>query len=308
MRRVPLGLLLMFSLSAPAAAQSDAPELIGVRALSERLVALDPKEPMMYFELAEEVASELRHDRGEQLASALYVLAYDLSRESQGIPTLTRHVCLALAELEGPDSERRPWLLAIASLQETSESTQNRDSVAQREARETIATALSYYTAEDYLKARIQFNRPQAVRYINALRGNDRQLLDDIIETTEAEASCVVCQNRRTVRSRSTKSGGAPDELCTRCAGNPGPRLSEDEYRRTIRFEIDLFEVPSTSWSAQLDRDGAKPLREADPDQLAPLYDVDPRATTFVLDENGSWRNGTWAIPPEKDPTVTPGS
>jgi len=289
-------------------AQGDAPELIDVPALETRIAALDSQDPMAYFTLAEEFASEIHDERGRAFARTLYVLAYELSRDSEGVPSLTRSVCLALAQLEDSDSSRRTWLLAIASLQDSTADTQNTNSSVQNDALEAIGTALSYYRAEEYLKARIQFNRPHAVRYIGTLDASDRRFMQEIISTVESEASCVVCQSNRTVRDRSATSAGAPDELCTRCAGNPGPRLTSDAYTELVRFEVELFNVPATSWSAQIDLDGGKPLREADPDQLAALYQVDPRATQFRAGDGGNWRKGTWAVPNSAEPGITPDS
>ena len=78
------------------------PPSITVPNIDERLASLDGTDAMAYFRLAEEVASEIPGDRGVKLARTLYVLAFELSRDESGAPTLTRSVSLGLASLEPP--------------------------------------------------------------------------------------------------------------------------------------------------------------------------------------------------------------
>lgn len=313
MNRLLVMLALVLTSAVPARAQdapSGPPPTIGVLDLEARLAALSADEPMAYFELAEEVAAEIRDGAGRELAKRLYVLAYELSRDSPRAPRLTRSVCLALAALEESGTERYRWLNALASLQ--SDDASSASMVETLDARETIAIALSFHKAEDNLKARIQFGRPNVARYIASLSGTPRQLIETVLADIQAEASCLVCRNRRVTRDRNANSPDAPDVLCTRCSGNPGPRLTAQEYLDLLLFEIDLLDVEAPTWSAQLDLDNGDPLREADPDQLAPLYGFDAGATMFRPSATDGWRNGTWIEPDRIDgdaPELTqPGS
>ena len=115
--------------------------------------------------------------------------------------------------------------------------------------------------------------------------------MEDITQDT----SCEVCRNDRVVLDRTQGGRDREKKLCPRCHGNPGPRLSDEEYRSLLRFELDLLDVAPESWTAQLDRAaGGDPLREASPDQLPRLFVVDPRATIYRLDAQNTWRNGRW--------------
>jgi len=279
------------------ASEAVVPETVGVVDLGSRLAALDGTDPMAYFELAEEVAIELRDDPGFALARRLYVLAYETSRDREGVPTLTRSVCLGLSSLEEPQSDRRRWLLALAALQDD-ESVAGGDLWADTiDARRAVAEALGAYRAQEYLKARTQMGRPHAARYLSKLEGEEKTLFDAIRKEIESEPSCPTCRNARTIRSRSGTDSNRPEELCPTCLGNPGPRLTTSQYMDLLRAEIDLLDIESQTWSAQIDLDGGDPLREADPDQLARLYGVDPNATRFVRKEGAAQRTGMWVRP-----------
>lgn len=308
-RRVPaliLALLACASIHAQdarkpsAPSYEGAPEPLAVPDLDARLRALEGEAPMRYFELAEEIAREFSGDAGRDLARNLFVLAFELSRDESGVPTLTRSVCLALAELEPGDTDRRRWLRAIAAL-EDDDSPDAQGALRETGVRERIAVALSHFRAEEYLKARTQLNRPAVQRFISRLGGAEKQLVDRVIHEVDRDAACEVCRNDRTVPDRSREGRRGDQVLCPRCQGNPGPRLTAEEYRRLLVFEIGLLGVQTQRWDAQLDVDDGAPLREASPDRLPRLFDVDPRAVIYTFDAQKGWRSGGW-IRPGADP------
>lgn len=300
-----VALLLTLLASGPLIAQdappASAPISVTVPRIDAHLASLDGTDAMAYFRLAEEVAYEIPAEPGVELARTLYVFAYELSRDESGAPTLTRSVCLGLAALEPTDSERRRWLEAIATLEAE---TPGVDDVAIDDAdtRLRLATALSHYRAEEFLKVRTLINRGPVQRYIDGLAGDERNIMNRVMKDITEDTACEVCRNDRVVLDR-TQGGRDRDKvLCPRCQGNPGPRLSDEEYRQLLRFELNLLKIEPDSWAVQLDRAaGGDPLREASPDQLPRLFVVDPRATIFRLDAKGNWRDGRWVRPLDVD-------
>jgi len=268
-----------------------------VPVLDERLRALRGEDAMRYFGLAEEVAREIRDPDGRGLARNLFVLAFELSRDESGAPALTRSVCLALAELEPGDTDRRRWLRAIAALEDKGDPSRARAMLEDAGVRERIAVALGHFRAEEYLKVRTHLNRPSVRRFIERLGGAEKRLMERVKREIERDAACEVCRNDRTVPDRSRDGRHDDEVLCPRCQGNPGPRLTDEEYRRLLVFEIDLLGVETERWDTQLDVDGGAPLREASPDRLPRMFGVDPRATVYEFDAHEGWRSGRWVRP-----------
>ncbi|MCA9310800.1 MAG: hypothetical protein KDA21_06315 [Phycisphaerales bacterium] len=278
-----------------APARASAPEInpwAGVVNLDERLAALSPDNPIAYFELAEEVAYEMPDVGGRRLARHLYVLAFEADRNAPRPLGLGRSVCIALADMSTQPDERR-WLFALAAvLGDTTTSVnwdpQIRDATSTETAM-ALAEALGYFRAMDYRKAHRLLIRDDVEALFNQYDHVVEQGRDINFMTTDA-IGCPECRNSRVVRSGGTREN--PYRLCATCGGNPGPRLSGDEFLAQLRLESVLLNANHHSWSAQVTVDGGEPLRDVEPDELAASFSVDP--TRFY------WHPGTrtWEVAP----------
>lgn len=256
----------------------------GVLNLGTRLEALSPEAPLAYFLLAEEVASEQPEEH--DLARTLYVLAFELERRREPAGPLAPGVCLALADISRSDEERL-WLRSLAgamSLRGASWTSLEPEEPPAADAF-TLAEALGQYRAGENRRALDLLESPGVARLFEEwaapLPGGTARILDEL----RAEAQCRRCRNKRVT------SAGEPEvfEICSTCAGDPGPDLTDAELIEHLRVESALLRGAGSTWSAQLALDRARPLRDIDPAELAPWFRVDPAKTLF--------RNGAWTEP-----------
>lgn len=288
--------------STTAAAQgSPAP----IPLLEQRLAALTPDRPSAYFDLAEEVASEMPDAAGRRLAQTLFVLAFETDRALVNRPTdaprLGPSACLALASLAQDDAERirlRALASALAADTDAPQVAQSpgqlATSTAAAEIGFALATALGQYRAGDGARAAPIFERPEVRalldRYSDFVGGADA-----LVRDAAARPSCRECRNARVVRDDQSRTpqqaadGPIPVRLCPICGGRPGPKLSDRRYLGHLRLESILLSPSRRSWSAQLLADAGAPLRELDADSLAKALGVDPARTL--------WRDGAWTTP-----------
>ncbi|MGE3107383.1 MAG: hypothetical protein AB7G11_01875 [Phycisphaerales bacterium] len=266
------------------------------RTWSAPLSALAPEQPIGYFLLAEEVASEAGDVESVNLARRLFVLAYELNQRADvatRVPTLPTSVCLALASIATRDDERR-WLLALA--QSFSEplgfgpADASAAPTAPREApvdiRLDAASVLGLCRAGDARRAETLLEKPgvyDLLRQVDVSRGTMFSIESFIERSRRDWPVCPQCRNRRAV-----PSGGKNGQmtLCDTCRGTPGVRLTDVELIYQLRVESALLAGTQRSWAAQLFTDGGAPLRDLDAGDLAATYDVDA-AKPF-------WRQGTW--------------
>lgn len=268
-----------------------------VRSLQQRLEALDPSSPLAYFELAEEIAAEAVEPEHTDLAKTLFVLAFVYDRES-GRPTwISPSACLALADASRLDRERR-WLIAMAKSLDRRHAPPDwnyADPV--RVSDETAylaASAISAVRSGEGRRARDLMDRPE----VRALIDRYETLLSPAGLPGEAQRlvreaqlwPCPECLNQRVTR----KANVNPPEYepCVWCRGNPGMKLAPAELVGHLRFESRLLAGIHRSWSAQLASDGGSPVRDPDPDELAPTLGVDPRKAFY--------RNGRWVESPDQ--------
>jgi hypothetical protein len=276
--------------------------------LEARLSALDPSDPEPYFLLAEEVASEMPDRDGQDLARTLYVLAFEIDRHrmeegSKGKHALSRSVCLALADMVRLERDRR-WLMALA------QSVGHRDNepdwnpsgsaVASDQTAFLVAELIGNVRAGDGLAARKLLDQPAVAamlhEYERMLAPSGEAGAASRIERYASEWPCPECHNRRIVPSRHTTP--VRQRLCYYCNGNPGPTLTRPEFVAHLRFESRMLNGIQRSWAAQIATDLGAPLRELDPDELAPTLGVDPSKTL--------WRDGQWIAPDTPDTSDTP--
>jgi len=274
-------------------AQGDDARAGGVMHTADRLGALRPDQPMAYFELAEEIASEAEDIDGLRLAQRLYVLAFELDR-ADGVPTIAGGACLGLAELARHEHERR-WLMTIAAIVDPRYSglalTGESVAGASVETRARAAEALGLIRSGQGQRAKRLLEDPEIE---DLLRRRDRRLSRygvpgelDILLQQAALWPCPECRNRRVTQVRSGMS--REPALCPVCRGNPGPPMTARDLERHLRFEAELLGVGGGSWGGQLLASGAAPLREPDPASLAAVYRIDPAKSIF--------RDGAWVAP-----------
>lgn len=261
--------------------------------LSQRLGDLDPQTPLAYFELAEEVAAEADDIAALQLAERLYVLAFELARRA-GDRRLAASACLGLAELTRLERTRR-WLIAVAAVVDPSRQSASRGPAGP-------STTFDPVTG---LRAAEVLGLVRAGRGREALEAIEEDAVLELLERYDALLSPtgdgggmqgVVaeartwpdarCFGERVIKER-VQGGGVRIDRCPHCKGDPGPDLSAQRLVGHLRYESHLLNGVQRSWSAQMWADGGAPLRDPNPDDLAPVYGIDASATVF---QAGAWQ------------------
>ena len=117
-----------------------------------------------------------------------------------------------------------------------------------------------------------------------------------IFEDASRRPACPECGNRRTVPSRDP--AGPPLALCPRCRANPGARLSDEDFLRTLEVEASLLSAPIRTWSAQVLIDGGAPAREADTSSISGFYGIDSGRPYWSPGDDGTGLDGEWVARP----------
>lgn len=225
-----------------------------------RLTALNPLEPMGYFELAEEVADEATTTEDRALARHLFGLAATLRSES-----LARSACLALADLEADEQERRR-LRALAMLMggqgEFAVHSGTEEEHASRFERFSSATvlavteAISRYRKGNGAQAAAALRKGEADQLLRAcdrlLPGGYNRFIEDIKQYR----------------------------------GQAKPTLSANDQLRLLQLEAALLAGSDRSWSSELLVSNGLPLIEVDPGRLAETLNVDPTRSKYAA---GRW-------------------
>ena len=245
--------------------------------IEQRLEALDPSDPERYFLLAEELANAPDQHRDTGLARTLYVLAFDLDRANQpGGTWIGPSACIGLADIE-PRDRVRDWLRALAGRMDdryAQPSWFDQPDGIDQVAAARLAEAIGLTRAGNGPGAREVLAEPGVVALTESL-SNWLSSLDAQISPTRLRQAagvwpCPECQNRRVVRD-----GAQGVSVCPTCQGNPGPQLSNEQRLGQIRAEAFLLDAKHRSWSADILVNGARPLRDPEPDELVELYRVD---------------------------------
>lgn len=277
-----------------AAPHSEAP----VADLGQRLLHLDPADPMGYFLLAEEVAAEARSQRALEMARALYVLAFELSAIGDRPSDLAASVYLGLAAIaRGP--EERHWLITLAR------SEVNWDvSSAMTEVRRSgspidpgamsLADAITAARAGDGRMVKILMRREEVRRALDRI-GADKGRIETLLDDAVRQASCPGCYGRRFLRPQLTgDSGDEPETLCPVCRGNPGPSLDGEDFSRTVEAQVLLLGARQSSWSAQFWLDRGAAFVEPHASALAARFAVDPLLPYWRAESGGDPLDGRW--------------
>lgn len=267
------------------------PDLPPVPGLAERLEGLDGSHAEAYFLLAEEVADEVRNADHVRLARQLYLHAYEIEREAGGARPLAPSICLGLRSIDRID-DTRAWLAAMAGALDSRYEEPDWATSPEPAASEAgaLKTATMLGLARAGLGSRALALRDDAevrdalTRYGSMLGAAAEAAIDAMIRAWP----CPECRNERSVQRRTSQ--GVETRLCNTCLGNPGPKLSIDEYVAQLRFESRLLKGVQRSWSAQLAMDGGAPLLDADPDGLARALS----ARYGLQIERRRWRDGAW--------------
>lgn len=275
----------------------------GVPDLAVRLAELRPDDPMAYFELAEELAylsvlAPAQRQTSLDMATHLFVLAYELDRRLDQPKGLGTSVCLALADIARPDD--RDWLLALAASFGSEASLGLRVQLgghdAEDEAMLDTAEAISRYRAVERRPLAAIMRRIDVRQQMLAagVRTDDADWMMQKLQDGLNKPHCPECRNQRLVRL-GTPSQEIEQRLCSTCFGNPepDPPLSRDELKRTLAIEAMLLRSRSRTWSAQHAVSGWKPVADLDPAGLAVKYGVDSDAP-FWHSHGGSAFLGTW--------------
>ncbi len=298
--RMSIVTICTFLLAAPARGQTPAVETLPIDNLRERLEALEPSDPIAYFELGEEVAQEFQTPEELALARELYAIAFDLDRRRDG--RYGASIALALADLVGVGSEQ-DWLLSLAHTldRRLARPDWHHAATAETSFQNTYLAALAVgrVRAGQGREAQELLSLPE-VRSIIQRYG---PLLSPIAQPAEAwllrEARrwpCPECRQQRISKAVDASRGAFV--ACRVCGGNPGPELSTEEFIATLRFEARMLRGIQRSWAAQVIADGGAPVRDPDPAELPGILAVDTRRTL--------WRDGRWVAPSESATPAEP--
>ncbi len=283
----------------PASPSSDAYAALPIPDLNARLAALKPTNPVDYFRLAEEVAEEREADGARGLARRLYILAFELDRQSEPPTGLAASACLGLAALTTIQSEKR-WLRALASQYEPPRPSEDHPGAALRidppavpeRAALQVASALGAVRGGEGARANAMLRRPGLWPVIEA---NETMLpggISRLRELISTWPSCPECHNRRLIIKPLAPGGPPSPRLCPTCGGMPGPVLPPAELLGQLRLEAALLRGIHRLWSAQIQADGGEPLRDPRAEDVALIFRVDANAVLY--------RNGKWVPEPKK--------
>jgi hypothetical protein len=263
--------------------------------ITEKLVRLRPEDPQAYFNLAEEVADIAVEPAQIELARALYVLAFDLDRRPGRPGALSASAALGLAQIERLERDRR-WLRALAGSLDKRYVQQDWSVAAaasiSEETAHRAATVLGLARSGDGREARKLIEDKSVMdvlrRYERAIGSSGETGAISRITKYAQQWPCPECGNARVVSK--AVEGGAALRLCSTCRGNPGPKLSEDEFIAQLRFESYLLNGIQRSWAAQTIVDEGAPLRDPDPADLPDAMGIDVTRPY--------WRAGAWVAKP----------
>ncbi|MGQ0627909.1 MAG: hypothetical protein ACT4PL_07390 [Phycisphaerales bacterium] len=284
--------------------------------LQERLANLKPESPIEYYLLGEEVAAEAGDTATRDLARRLLILAYETDQRLAKPRCLGPEVCRALAALAGPDGDKR-WLRAMAMhLSEAGRSTGPASGNATKaeggvpanvERKELsdltafkLATVLGRIRAGEGNKAKKDLALPEVREALESYSavlesGGAIGAVQKLEKHIELWPYCPECRGKHVINRN--ENGTLRSLICPTCGGVPGPRLAQEELLGHLRMESALLRGIHRLWSAQVLADGAQPLRDPDPADLALTYRVDPEATVY--------RDGQW-VKPEPAKANTP--
>lgn len=291
-------LALVAACSNPCAAQATALE----PATLARLAALDGADPVPYVELAEEIASEADSAPKLRLARTLYALAFEIDRDADHAHRVAASACIGLAALDPIESERR-WLRALAAQVDSRYASRPGAPAGEgppipADVRLAAASALGAARSGDGVRARRWLDDPgvpEALhRFAPVLGIGGGTSAASYVESLARGWPCPQCRGERVIRG----PGDAAMQRCPTCNGDPGTALNAAQYAAQLRFEATLLDADMRSWSGQFTIDHGAPLRDPDPDELAPSLRIDPGATL--------WREGAWVRPDEADTVPTP--
>ena len=223
MHRVPLGIPLLIALSTLLAAGMP----LDVD-WEPRLEALDPRRPMAYFELGEEIADAATSPESRELARRLFGIAGRIDREGLGASA-----ALALASI-APDRRTAARLRAVAAMQSGRVGSVGflgeRPRVDATTAIE-VSEAFGGFRTGRTSKLRTLLEDPEGLR-----------LLEQWDEILPGGVAWLAERSRRSARRR--------------------PDLDESEVLAMLRVEVGLLDAQAPTWSGVLDLDGDEPLLE----------------------------------------------
>ena len=264
-------------------------------ALVLRLEALRPEDPQGYFLLAEEVADTAETGDAVHLARTLYVLAFHLELRRAAHGAIAASAAVGLAQIERLERDRR-WLLAMAGAIDHRYASPDWNVPASvsvsEETAYLAATAIGLARSGDGREAKRLLEdrgvKDLLRRYERAIGSTGETGALFRIEKYTEQWPCRECGNARVVTKPTER--GPELRLCSTCRGNPGPRLSDEEFVAQLRFESYLLNGIQRSWAAQTMVDHGAPLRDPDPGDLAEAMGVDVNKPY--------WRSGQWVERP----------
>lgn len=235
----------------------------------EQLEQLDPRHPLAYIELAEELA-DAAHTGGKERDAALRDLAKHLFALAGAIDPAKfgRSACLAIASMS-EDRNERDRLLALADLlpgrdvfRAWAPTMEEEEAVSPTTAL-ALSEALGYYRQGHGNRALALLDkhdlRPVLTRFGDLLPGGPERFLED----------------------------------CKHYTGGRKPTIFEGGIARMLTLEAALLGGKERSWAGEVMLTGAAPLIEIDPANLDEMLEVDATRPYFV---NGSFE----ASPPRQ--------
>lgn len=300
---VALAAICLAAIGSPAQQSTPTPSPSLPLTLDDRLASLNPADPEGYLLLGEELAAESQMPGNLELAQRLYVLAIMLASRDEAQRTTAAGAALALLDITRSEADRRA-LRSIASAldprfgaRDWSRSTEVSisDDVAY-----AASTTLGAIRAGMGAMVRNELKRPEVRslidRYSTLITGMPNQNILPELERHADAWPCPECRNERIVTKRHT--GQIERVLCYTCGGNPGPKLTREQFIGLLRFEAQVLNSAPRSWGAQMAADLGAPLREADIHELPLRFGIDPTLLWY--------RDGSWVAQPSQSPSGDP--
>jgi hypothetical protein len=244
--------------------RSEIDELI-VTVSPDRLAALDPNEPQLYREYAEELAEKARDPEARETAiRLLHIAAY------RGNGKLRKSALLALAGLASTPAQARHWRAAAYLL----DPEHDRATLEQSSAPVAASSPANRAALSELLRA------VRAVR--QAKPSETRRILDGETVTPAWDVISKTITREELLALATTKP--LPDAVLRQLLA------AEVQLERALAMQAPTpapsAETVSTSWQTALRPGGLDPLPSLDLLHLTPF---DPRASV--------WRDGKWVVP-----------
>ncbi|MBY0114016.1 MAG: hypothetical protein K2Y21_14460 [Phycisphaerales bacterium] len=239
--------------------------------------------PERYLELGEDILDRPDAPERVEMARQLFVRAVEYGRRKSGSQRAAASAAIALASMSAQPSQRQ-WLRAIAAILHPDYPAATRTERADGAAAARAAEVLTRLRAGEGPRPRELLADP-AVRAVLA-RSEPSLSAEGTIAISDLDAAakkqpCPACSGRFLV----TPQGPRVTTLCPTCKGRSFLAFGDRDLAVQLRLQLKLLGEAEEQWGSQSET-AIAPARDPNPAEVAIVYGVDPKLTT--------WRDGRW--------------